>query len=269
MRPLLLTALVLAPLAGCLAQSAPEASGDMVSSEAGVSPIPESSGQLVLVTTPTWSATDGMLRTFERDASGLWRETGEATPTVVGRSGLGWGLGLHRTPEAGPVKAEGDGRAPAGVFDLSAAFGYAENEPTGLPYVQAVPALKCVDDAASVFYNLVVDQAAVTQDWNSRERMRRADDLYSLGVVVAHNGPGIAADLVPEASGAVPEAGAGSCIFLHVWRGPGSSTAGCTAMPSAALARVMAWLDSRQRPVLVQLPEPEVDRLRESWGVPE
>ncbi len=264
MRLFLLLAFVLVPLAGCAAQPgpAPEASA-----------IPSASTQLVLVTTPSWNATDGTLRTFERDARGsggarLWREVGAPTATVVGRSGLGWGRGLH-APEAGVQKREGDGRAPAGAFSLSAAFGYAAGEPTGLPYVQATPSLMCVDDAASAFYTLVVDADAVAPDWTSREQMRRADSLYSLGVVVAHNGPGITDDLVGGASGATPEAGAGSCIFLHVWRGPGSSTAGCTAMPSASLQRVMGWLDARQRPVLVQLPEPEAERLRAVWGLPE
>ena len=264
--PLVLLAL-LTPLAGCAAQAPPEPPA----APSAVSPIPADSRQLVLVTTPGWSATGGTLRTFERDtdgsARGLWREVAAPVPIVVGRSGLGWGRGLH-APQDGPQKAEGDGRAPAGVFDLSAAFGYAASEPTGLPYVRATPSLKCVDDAASVFYNLVVDQGAVEKDWNSREQMRRADSLYSLGVVVAHNGPGVAASLVPDASGAEPLAGGGSCIFLHVWSGPGSSTSGCTAMPSADLQRVMGWLDARQRPVLVQLPAPEAARLREAWGLP-
>ena len=237
---------------------------------AQTSPVPEASRQLVLVTSADWRATDATLRTFERDGAGEWREVLSATPTVVGRSGLGWGRGLH-APQDGPQKREGDGRAPAGAFALSASFGYAETEPTGLPYVQATNALKCVDDADSRFYNRVVDQRDVRQDWTSRERMRRADSLYSLGVVVAHNGPGVSTDLVPSlaAEDRAPVAGGGSCIFLHVWRGSGSSTAGCTAMPSAALRRVMAWLDADLRPVFVQLPQAERDRLAEAWGLPD
>ncbi|MEM1055982.1 MAG: L,D-transpeptidase family protein [Bacteroidota bacterium] len=241
----------------CTAQSVPEAV-----------PIPAASQQMVLVITPDWRATHGTLRTFERTSDGPWQEVDEATPVVVGRSGLGWGRGLHPAQE-GPQKREGDGRAPAGVFDLTAAFGYAEAETTGLSYVRAMPSVKCVDDAESAFYNLVVDQAEVTKDWKSRERMRRADSLYSVGVVVAHNGPGVSSRLVPEAGGPKPVAGAGSCIFLHVWRGPGSSTAGCTAMPSAALRSVMNWLDTDRQPVLVQLPNVEAERVRDAWGLPE
>ncbi|MGB3544100.1 MAG: hypothetical protein WBA11_14375, partial [Rubrivirga sp.] len=61
----------------------------------------------------------------------------------------------------------------------------------------------------------------------------------------------------------------GSCIFMHVWRGPGTSTAGCTAMPDERLQSVMAWLDADAAPVLVQLPESARDALREPWGLPE
>ncbi len=220
------------------------------------------------MTTAEWSATDGTLRRFERARGGAWVPVGEAVPVVVGRSGLGWGLGLHGSSGRGPVKAEGDGRAPAGVFRLSAAFGYAGSMATGLPYVPT-PGLQCVDDRSSASYNRVRRPDA-RPDWDSYETMRRGDGLYRIGAIVAHNGPGLDPALVPGAAltGAAPVAGAGSCIFLHVWRGPGSSTAGCTAMPDPALAGVLAWLDADAQPVLVQLPEAERAARRASWGLP-
>lgn len=237
------------------------------------SPIPDASRQLVTVTTPDWGATDGVLQRYERDG-GAWQPVGDPVAVVVGRSGLGWGRGLHGAPPAGdgPVKAEGDGRAPAGAFRLSAAFGYADAEPTGLPYLQTGPATQCVDDRQSQAYNRVLDRnAAGEADWESHETMRRSDSLYRIGVVVAHNGPGVdpallSADASLDAT--VPVAGGGSCIFLHVWRGPGSSTAGCTAMADPALQGVLAWLDADAEPVLVQLPAPLAARLRAPWGLP-
>ena len=233
-------------------------------------PIPEASRQLVLVTTDGWTATDGTLRRFERDGAG-WRAVGEPVAVVVGRGGLGWGRGLHGEPPPGdPWKAEGDGRAPAGAFSLSAAFGYAESEPTGLPYLRSTPAVQCVDDAASASYNLVLDSAAVgAADWGSKEQMRRRDGLYRIGVVVAHNGSGVGPGvLAAPPAGPAPVAGGGSCIFLHVWRGPGTATAGCTAMPDGSLQEVLAWLDADAQPVLVQLPASEAERLRAGWGLP-
>ena len=239
-------------------------------------PIPQASRQLVLVTTAGWTATDGTLRRYERDG-GAWRPVGEPVPVVVGRGGLGWGRGLHGAPPPdAPWKAEGDGRAPAGAFALSAAFGYAEAEPTGLPYLQSTPSVQCVDDAASPAYNLVLDREAARPalaggaGWASHEEMRRRDGLYRIGVVVAHNGSGVGPGvLAAPPAGPVPVPGGGSCIFLHVWRGPGTTTAGCTAMPDAALADVLAWLDADAAPVLVQLPESAAERLGAGWGLPE
>jgi D-alanyl-D-alanine dipeptidase len=158
---------------------------------------------------------------------------------------------------AGPNKREGDGRAPAGVFRLTDAFGYspADSIDTGLPYVRSTPDLECVDDVESGYYNRVVDRRRVSPDWDSHEEMRRADVLYRRGVVVGHN-----------AAPAAP--GGGSCIFLHVWRGPGSTTSGCTAMAEPALATAMAWLDEASDPVLVQLPAREFSRRRATWELP-
>src|SRR6476620_10183313 len=83
----------------------------------------DGSRQMVLVVTPAWDSTSGSLRRFERDApSGAWRQVGGAVPIVVGRTGVAWD-DRQGAPRAGePVKREGDGRSPAGVFPLDTAF---------------------------------------------------------------------------------------------------------------------------------------------------
>lgn len=266
---MLLRAVVLATVlvaAGCAPSvtAAPPARADTTRS-----PVPAASRQLVLVVTDDWGATTGRLRRFER-GDGSWTGVGAPVQVVVGRSGLGWGIGLHAPPAAGPTKAEGDGRAPAGAFLLTAAFGYADAEATGLPYHASRPSSVCVDDVASPQYNTVfdADTLAAPATWTSRERMRRDDALYRLGVVVAHNGPGVDPAWAGQASSVTPTPGGGSCIFLHVWRGPRSTTSGCTAMPGAALEEVLAWLDADAQPVLVQLPATEYRRLRAAWRLP-
>src|SRR5204863_116593 len=83
-----------------------------------------------------------------------------------------------------------------------------------------------------------------TVDWNSSEKMRSID-LYRLGVIVSYN-----------MSQTVP--GNGSCIFLHIWRGPGQGTAGCTAMLQEKLEEIINWLNSKvPNALLIQLPQPE------------
>ena len=65
-----------------------------------------------------------------------------------------------------------------------------------------------------------------------------------------------------------PLPGAGSCIFLHSWRGPGQGTLGCTALDFPELVAIVRWLDPRAHPVLVQLPRAAARRLRRRWGLP-
>lgn len=216
--------------------------------------------QLVLVTTPSWDAVDAVLQRYDRAALGdPWRAVGEPIPAAVGRSGLAWGVGLHPAEQGEPQKREGDGKAPAGVFRLSSAFGYApaaEAEWIRLPYTQTDASTECVDDSRSRFYNRQVDRDAIPQpDWTSHEELRRTDELYRWGVWVDHNSD-------------PPVAMRGSCIFLHVWAGPGAATSGCTAMAEENLRQVLAWLDPRARPVLAQLPASQYERLRGAWGLP-
>lgn len=218
------------------------------------------SRQLLVVTTRGWDDVPGTLRRFERKGlKGAWAQVGTDVPVAVGRNGLGWGAGLVETSgAAGPRKKEGDGKAPAGLFSLGTAFGFAPREEASwlrVPYMPLTPAVECVDDTASRSYNLIVlRDAAGGADWNSSERMRSVEG-YRWGLVVRHNA-------------APPVAGRGSCIFLHIWAGAGRGTAGCTAMEEANLTELLRWLDPKQSPLLVQLPEAEYARLRAAWRLP-
>jgi D-alanyl-D-alanine dipeptidase len=213
-------------------------------------PLFGTSTQLIVVTTPDWDATSGSLTAYER-RNGTWTAIGDAIPVVVGRTGLAWGSGLPLPlAQEGPVKKEGDGKAPAGLFPLTTLFGYAEQSPSArMPYITATPTIECVDDVASPHYNTIVDTREVAKTWTSSEDMRRRDELYREGVVVAHNSN-------------PPVSGRGSCIFLHLWSGPDSSTAGCTAMSGENLARLTRWLDASQHPLLLQLTQSRLDELR-------
>lgn len=218
--------------------------------------------QLILVTTEAWDADHGRLRRFQREAGGDWRPVGEAVAVTIGKHGAGWGIGLHPDQPSGPRKREGDGRAPAGVYAIPLAFGYGANPGTGLPYRQMTADDWCVDVAGSPVYNRIVDARVVGAEAvsGSTEPMRRdlhldGDALYKLGFVIAHNPAGVRAG--------------GSCIFAHVWRGPGRPTAGCTAMTEAHVRELLAWLRPRDKPVFVLLPQPELARLHAAWRLPD
>ena len=218
----------------------------------------DGSTQMVLVVTPAWDSTTGSLRRFERAApTAAWRQVGGAVPIVVGRTGVAWD-DRQGAPRAGePVKREGDGRSPAGAFALDTAFGFDAREGVPwirLPYVPLRTTTECVDDGRSAHYNTIVDRDAVPRvDWTSSEKMRSIGQ-YEFGVHVAYNAP--------------PTPSRGSCIFLHIWAGPESVTAGCTAMNVDALKELIGWIDPRRRPMLVQLPESALERRRTEWSLP-
>jgi D-alanyl-D-alanine dipeptidase len=123
-----------------------------------------------------------------------------------------------------------------------------------LPYVQATPELRCVDDPRSRHYNRIVSTAGTTIDWQSAEYMRREDELYAIAIVVEHNTK-------------QTEPGAGSCIFIHVWRGPESGMTGCTAMPMDTLEAFTGWLQPNAA-ALVALPRSEYEALKRRWRLP-
>jgi len=219
--------------------------------------------QLVIVKTPGWDSLSGSLRRFQRASpKSPWRAVGHATPIVVGRTGLAWGVGFDDVGRAldrtAPHKYEGDGRSPAGAFPLDTLFGFVPPDSATwahLPYSQLLPGTDCVDDTASTHYNTVVRRDVVPQiDWASSEHMRTVGQ-YRIGVIVSYNA-------------APPVKGRGSCIFLHIWNGPQSTTAGCTALDAGELLAVESWLDKRRHPALVQLPSADYARLRRAWALP-
>lgn len=62
--------------------------------------------------------------------------------------------------------------------------------------------------------------------------------------------------------------GAGGCIFAHIWKSPDTPTAGCTAMPAAAMQDTLDWLDPREHPIFALLAQAEYARLQQAWHLP-
>ena len=209
--------------------------------------------QVVLVTATSWKSDEGSLHLFSK-AADRWHLEERDIPVMLGENGLGWGSGIHRTISDPPQKAEGDSKAPAGIFRLGTAFGYDTEPPTGtlIPYRCITENDYFVDDAESEDYNrwIRLDGSTKTprQMWNSWEDMKRPDHLYELGAVVEHN----AAPVVK---------GRGSAIFLHVWKAKGVPTAGCTAMAKNDLVSLIRWLKPANNPCLIQAPVDELGRL--------
>ena len=225
-------------------------------------PIPDSSKQMIMVRTPSWSASKGVMQRYKRcDEDANWVPVGSQVDIILGRNGMGWGRGLHLIPkDNNPVKQEGDGKSPAGVFRFGDAFGIPTLEEIGelkIPYKSVTEYLECVDAAESQYYNQLVENNKVEKvDWKSSEHIHRSPNAYHYAVMINHNTEKI-------------QKGAGSCIILHCVSVDGDSTAGCTTMSRDEMENVLKWLDKDKNPVLVQLPESEYLRLKNQWELPE
>jgi L,D-peptidoglycan transpeptidase YkuD (ErfK/YbiS/YcfS/YnhG family) len=218
------------------------------------------SRQCIVVLAPNLNSKTGVLRAFERtSADSDWNTLSGPVPVVLGKKGLAWGRGLL-DPASGapPGKIEGDNKAPAGIFQLGPAFGYAPAKQARwikLRYVPLTNQTEGIDDPRSRYYNRLVDRSKVARvDWRTSEQMLRADDLYKWGVFVAHN------------SKAQP--GAGSCIFLHIWKNSATPTTGCTAMAERDLVQLLRGLDPAAQPVLAQMPARDYATFQSSFALP-
>ncbi|HEY5944469.1 MAG TPA: hypothetical protein VIV40_03220 [Kofleriaceae bacterium] len=247
--------LLLAVLTACDRKSAtpPPAATSSALTPSGYT-LPKLTKQLVTAIVDDWTSTSAQLTLWQRTIAG-WEKIGEPWPAVIGKAGSAWGVGLSPVGREGPTKKEGDMKSPAGVFAFRSAYGYAEDAPKSwrMPYEQSTD-LECIDDPASEHYTKIVDRKQVASDWQSAEQMRRDDALYEWVLDVAHNPDG--------------KPGLGSCIFLHVWSGPESSTAGCTAMDKSKLEALLAKLDATSQPLFVLLPRGEYRAVAPVWGLP-
>jgi L,D-peptidoglycan transpeptidase YkuD (ErfK/YbiS/YcfS/YnhG family) len=206
--------------------------------------VPPDCRQVVLVLSPNQPSSVAQMWLLEREGRRQpWQVVAGPIQATLGHKGLAWGVGEHTAaaPVGFPVKREGDKCSPAGVFSIPFAFGQAAAEDATwmrLPYKPLTPSIVGVDDPGSAFYNQVVDNSVVERDWDSNEPMQRHGDLYRWGAFIGHNPNGVP--------------GLGSCIFFHLWPGPGKATAGCTATSGADMERMLRWLDAEKNPRLVQ-----------------
>ena len=216
------------------------------------------SSQIIVVVTDNWNSVRARLYCFEKQ-NGKWIYR-FSFPAVVGKSGMGLGEGLFPVHLSdAPLKKEGDGKSPAGIFLLGPAFGYADKSKVSfihIDYIKASDTLLCIDDGTSRYYNQLIHSGSIKADWHSHEEMHRKDEDYKWGIFVRHN------------TNPVMEAG-GSCIFLHVWDNPEEGTVGCTAMEEKNILQLLHWIQSEKKPVLVQFPVSVYHTLIDEYQLPE
>ena len=145
------------------------------------------------------------------------RYRGRAFACAIGRGGIG------------RKRGEGDGVTPAGRWRIEG-FGYRADRLvppiSNLPCWPTGPREGWSDDARDPDYN---GRITGRDHPFSHESLFRPDPLYDMVAVLDFNRPG-----------AVP--GAGSAIFLHVWRKPRHPTEGCVAFAAPVLRFILeSW----------------------------
>ena len=214
--------------------------------------------QLMVVLTEGWDKLQGTLYCFDMQG-GKWKLK-FTNPVVVGSKGMGLGDGIISLNSPGvPIKKEGDLKSPAGFFTIGTAFGYAGKKDAAWikdRYIKASDTLICVDDVQSPNYNRLVQSDTIKSAYNSHEDMHRRDDAYKWGLFVNHNAVN-------------PSPGAGSCIFMHIWKDDQHGTAGCTAMQETDILKLLHWINAEKHPLLVQMPVALYKKTSKIYGLPE
>jgi len=190
----------------------------------------ENAGQVLLVTDENFLfLTSHKIYPLEKTDSS-WRQSITPMDAVIGRNGF--------APPG--EKCEGDGRTPSGLFRLKTAFGYPPSVPTQMPYRQSQEDDLWIDDPNDPEYNRLVRQSQTKAA--SYEKMKRGDDLYKYGIVIEYNTEPVIKGL-------------GSAIFLHVWAGANSTTAGCVAASEDDILKILGWLNPVKNPVILINPD--------------
>ncbi len=199
--------------------------------------------RLVLVTTADMDSSQARLQLFERKSPAEpWRAVSAGEPAMVGKMGLAWGYAFARYKHDGePEKFEGDKRTPAGFFKLGPSFGFADATRAG--YIKVEPGQTvCVEDPASPLYNTITTRAQLAPQ--TKVDIMADTSLFRNGLFVDY--------------GSDRATRRGSCIFIHVWKTPDTTTSGCVALPEP---RVKALQDfSQPGAVLGVLPETARER---------
>lgn len=221
--------------------------------------MPRDSSQCVLGVADGWNSSHVTLSYHEKGRGG-WKQIGPSWKGRLGSKGLVWGRGLHPNPAGARLKTEGDGRSPAGVFDLGGVWGVHKSvkKHPKTYYHQVTSRDLWVEDVNSKYYNrfLSLDHEPRTP-WEKKAQMKQNDYPHSLKMFIAHNAH---PNVVPKG---------GSSIFFHIWRRDGAAaTAGCTTMVEDRLRWLIANVDPGRRPTYVLLPKSEYQKLKPVWKLP-
>jgi L,D-peptidoglycan transpeptidase YkuD (ErfK/YbiS/YcfS/YnhG family) len=180
--------------------------------------------QLIIVwQRPGDSLHHAWLTVWERKGT-HWKKIKHSVRAAVGKNGIA----------AAGTKIEGDGKTPAGWYNLGRLFSYLSTVSTSLPVTQLTKADKWIDDPASPAYNQYVRGETTAASY---ENLLLKSDDYKYCMVIEYN-------TQPVVSGK------GSAIFFHLSNPAMGPTAGCVAIPEKSMLPILQWMQPNQQRVI-------------------
>jgi L,D-peptidoglycan transpeptidase YkuD (ErfK/YbiS/YcfS/YnhG family) len=180
--------------------------------------------QLIIVwQRPGDSLHHAWLTVWERKGT-HWKKIKHSVRAAVGKNGIA----------AAGTKIEGDGKTPAGWYNLGRLFSYLSTVSTSLPVTQLTKADKWIDDPASPAYNQYVRGETTAASY---ENLLLKSDDYKYCMVIEYN-------TQPVVSGK------GSAIFFHLSNPEMGPTAGCVAIPEKSMLPILQWMQPNQQRVI-------------------
>ncbi|MBA2655410.1 MAG: L,D-transpeptidase family protein [Tatlockia sp.] len=140
---------------------------------------------------------------------------------VIGKNGLA----------AENKKMEGDLKTPAGLYPIGEVFG---SKPLAvkMDFKYIIAEDKYIDDVHAPNYNQWIRGKTKARSYENM-----LYKFYEYGLVINYNkNP--------------TKAGAGSAIFMHLWKSPSTPTHGCIATDKKHLLALVNWLDQKQNPYI-------------------
>lgn len=184
----------------------------------------QNSEQLIVVTKTSASAYSALCSVYEK-TNGEWKYVLKDIRAVTGNKGISYN------------RREGDGTTPAGIFNISQAFGKANNPGTSLPYrVVQADDWWAGDSEHPDTYNTW--QKSPSSGWRESESEHLIDyEIYKYAFVIDFN-----TQRTPYK---------GSAIFFHIAPYSGRGTAGCVGVGEGDLVKILKWLNPSKNPKII------------------
>jgi L,D-peptidoglycan transpeptidase YkuD (ErfK/YbiS/YcfS/YnhG family) len=181
--------------------------------------------RVITVVAHSASSTTAKLQAWNKAPGGGWLKSGRAVTAHVGSDGLSTSPSEYRSA------------TPIGSFTLTQAFGHNSDPGTTLPYFETTSADWWISQAGPLYntHQHCSSNCAFRQG-APNEHLYYETPFYNYAVVIDYN---------TRNTGHVQQ-NAGSAFFLHVT--DGNSTAGCGAIPSKKLVKLMRSLTPHQHP---------------------